>query len=167
MKRCDRYKNQADCEQANGLPPGTLRKANKLGCPGIQGSYINYDLVAPWLESHQADLEAVEDNSTLHDQKMLAEIRYKEQMLKNKEQELRNLQIKEEQLRNERIKELAADVKTLHANLHREFRKMLTDLPLQQVGLTPAQVQESNLKALNNLCSRIGLTDEQGSIREF
>src|SRR4051812_44457924 len=99
MQPCTRYNNQYDCEQAEGLPQGILRKAKKLGCPGFQGSYINFDKVKPWLETHQTELEQSDSGTTLHDQKMLAEIRYKEQMLRNKEQELKNSQIKEELLR--------------------------------------------------------------------
>jgi len=91
----------------------------------------------------------MKEGLTLADKKILEQI-------KKSKTDRKTARIKQNILLQKRLESAAADFRKLNTELHGMLRKTFgNDLPLKQIGLTPAQVQESNIAALNEICTKI------------
>jgi|GEM_PF-6502169 len=155
-----KYSNFSEASKATGIAMHVFTKGRKEGVSGLTTNYVNYDKCKDWLEQHRNDPDEKEegDGQSLREKKLLADIQYKEEQIKK-------LKTQEEMVRKERIREIANELLVFHQNFHKEIRKLFSELPYAQMGLSPEQVKQSNLEAINKLCERIQFTDEQGNIK--
>ena len=141
----EKYKNQKVCEDVKCLPKGTLRKAKKLGAPGLPDSGLVYwELVEPWLRGNQQLLTEEDGEHTI------TELKAKSLKLDLSLKELELKKAEERMVERAYVCKYLKTISTMQKNMF--IQKLRNELPAVLVGKSETEITTAMETVVQELC---------------